>query len=76
MTIGRCGLVILLCVTIPAATGPVQAQPPARNNILLPGLPAPEPLNEAVLFAFDAVSFPQRENVSLDLIQGRDPRRV
>jgi len=51
-------------------------EPSISKNILLPSLPSPEPLSEAVLFSFDRESFPERENVSIDLIQGTNPRRV
>ncbi len=76
MTIPRCGLLILLLFTTPAAPGTSQEKPPGPNNILLPSFPKADPLNEAVFLAFDTVSFPERKNVSLELIPGRNPRRV
>jgi hypothetical protein len=69
-------LLTLLLFTIPASAGPPREKPAGPNNVLLPSFPKPEPLNEAVLFAFDAISFPERNNVALELRQGQNPRRV
>jgi len=67
MTIPRtASLVLLLCATV---RGTGQEKP--ANNVLLPSFAKAEPVREAVFFAFDTASFPERKNVSFELIQGR-----
>ena len=45
-------------------------------KVVLPGLPYPEPLREAVLFAFDDRAFPFRDHVQVHLTPGDNPRLV
>lgn len=72
------GFCLALAATCVAAQPPVP-QPIAKKglrNVLLPSFPAPEALDEAVLFAFDELAFPVREGVQVGLLEGQNPRRV
>ncbi|MDI7275385.1 MAG: hypothetical protein QME94_05365 [Anaerolineae bacterium] len=48
----------------------------APAKVLLPALPQPEPVAEAVLFGFDDRAFPFREGVQIHLIAGDNPKLV
>jgi hypothetical protein len=71
MTGPRPGLAAALLALCLAVT-PASAAEPVKNVVVSKD----KPLSEAVFFCFDKAAFPTQENVKLELIEGKYPKKI